>query len=231
MAAQVVEASCGANGRVEEEFSGQWTRVTRTHDNREEGDSSDGGLASDEFASGEDDKNNDPEVEFGGECSTPNPNAGWADAMNRILKKNVPGDKPIILAKKKEKQKEKHKQEMLEKIKKLDEKRKREQMCRVKPDIVQDRETERNLQRIATKGVVQLFNAVRKHQTAVDEKVKDVGMSERKRAKLLSSVSKRDFINMLRGSSQSVQQDSAEKTPNSTKQTLHRYEMMILQGL
>lgn len=49
------------------------------------------------------------------------------------------------------------------------------------------------------RGVVQLFNAVRKHQKTVDEKVKEVGGSERKKAKLLSSISKKDFINVLRG--------------------------------
>lgn len=46
--------------------------------------------------------------------------------------------------------------------------------------------------------MVQLFNAVRKHQKTVDKKVKDAGGSERKKAKLLSSVSKKDFIDVLR---------------------------------
>lgn len=45
---------------------------------------------------------------------------------------------------------------------------------------------------------MQLFNAVRKHQKSVDEKVKEAGGSERKKAKILSSVSKKDFINALR---------------------------------
>lgn len=48
------------------------------------------------------------------------------------------------------------------------------------------------------RGVVQLFNAVRTHQKNVDEKVKKAGSSDRQRAKLLSSVSKKDFINVLR---------------------------------
>ncbi|MBZ3869919.1 RRP15-like protein [Sciurus carolinensis] len=72
-------------------------------------------------------------------------------------------------------------------------------MCRVKPDVIRDKETERNLQRIATRGVVQLFNAVPKHQKNVDEKVKEAGVSIRKHAKLISSVSKKDFISVLRG--------------------------------
>lgn len=48
--------------------------------------------------------------------------------------------------------------------------------------------------------MVQLFNAVRKHQKTIDNKVKEVGGSERKKAKLLSSVSKKDFIDVLRRS-------------------------------
>lgn len=51
---------------------------------------------------------------------------------------------------------------------------------------------------VPLRGVVQLFNAVRKHQKTIDDKVKEVGGSERKKAKLLSSVSKKDFIDVLR---------------------------------
>lgn len=46
---------------------------------------------------------------------------------------------------------------------------------------------------------MQLFNAVRQHQKNVDEKMKEVGGSERKKAKVLSSISKKDFIDVLRG--------------------------------
>nr|XP_020483891.1 RRP15-like protein isoform X1 [Labrus bergylta] len=131
-----------------------------------------------------------------------NPNAGWADAMAKILGKKTPESESIILIKNKalEKMKERERQEQLERQKQVDKKRTWEMMSRVKPDVVKDRETERALQRVATRGVVQLFNAVRKHQKTVDEKVKEVGGSERKKAKLLSSVSKKDFIDVLRGS-------------------------------
>uniref|UniRef100_A0A8C0EY23 RRP15-like protein n=1 Tax=Bubo bubo TaxID=30461 RepID=A0A8C0EY23_BUBBB len=128
------------------------------------------------------------------------PSAGWADAMAKVLNKKIPQNKSTILSKNKklEKEREKEKQERLEKRMKLDKKREWEMMCRVKPDVVKDRDRERNLQRIATRGVVQLFNAVRTHQKNVDEKVKKAGNSDRQRAKLLSSVSKKDFINVLR---------------------------------
>ncbi|XP_078413216.1 RRP15-like protein [Cetorhinus maximus] len=206
MALKVVAASRGDGRRVEAEFS-----------------DSDGDLASDCFSSAEDEKNQDPENELREETVDPNPansSAGWADAMAKILRKKIPGNKPTVLAKNKEKQKEKEerKQAMLEKMKRLDKKKEWEQMCRVKPDVIQDRETERNFQKVATRGVVQLFNAVRKHQTSVDEQIKEVGVSERKRAKLLSSVSKKDFISVLRGSGQSVHRDSAERTATGGKQ-------------
>lgn len=139
-------------------------------------------------------------------------NEGWADAMAKILNRKIPKSKGTILIKNKqlEKEKEKLKQERLERRAQLDKRREWEMMCRVKPDVVKDKETERNLQRIATRGVVQLFNAVQKHQKNVDEKVKEAGSSIRKRAKLISSVSKKDFINVLRGMDGSSQEKSGK---------------------
>ncbi|XP_073528028.1 RRP15-like protein [Phyllobates terribilis] len=130
------------------------------------------------------------------------PNKGWADAMAKILNKKVPSDKAtaiLVKSKKLQKEKEKEKQEWLEKKEQIDKKRQWEMMCRVKTDVVKDREAERSLQRIATRGVVQLFNAVKTHQSNVKEKVKEAGHSERKKSKLMMSVSKRDFIDVLRG--------------------------------
>ncbi|XP_076006699.1 RRP15-like protein [Genypterus blacodes] len=127
-------------------------------------------------------------------------NAGWAEAMAKVLGKKVPESKSTILLKNKEldKIKEKEKKEQLERKTQTDKKRAWEMMSREKADVAKDRETEKTLQRIATRGVVQLFNAVKKHQKTIDDKVKDVGGSERKKAKILSSVSKKDFIDVLR---------------------------------
>lgn len=120
--------------------------------------------------------------------------------MAKILGKKTPESRTSILVKNKEldKMKEKEKKEQLERKKQVDKKRVWEMMAREKPDVVKDRETEKALQRIATRGVVQLFNAVRKHQKTIDIKLKEVGGSERKKAKFLSSVSKKDFIDVLR---------------------------------
>ncbi|XP_039972771.1 RRP15-like protein [Xiphias gladius] len=142
-----------------------------------------------------------------------NANAGWAEAMAKILGKKTPESKSSILVKNKEldKMKERERQEQLERRKQVDKRRTWEMMCREKLDTVKDRETERALQRIATRGVVQLFNAVRKHQKMMDDKVKEVGGSERKKAKILCSVSKKDFIDVLKTEGGSSSTDKAEK--------------------
>ncbi|XP_032642158.1 RRP15-like protein [Chelonoidis abingdonii] len=148
------------------------------------------------------------------------PSAGWAEAMAKVLNKKIPKSKSTILVKSKEleKERERENQEKLEKKRQLDKKREWEMMCRVKPDVAKDRETERNFQRIATRGVVQLFNAVRKHQKNVDKKVKEAGNSNRKRAKLMSSVTKKDFINMLRGSEGAKREQSTSGKTLKSKQ-------------
>ncbi|XP_067458628.1 RRP15-like protein isoform X1 [Thunnus thynnus] len=158
----------------------------------EDGTDGDGG------SDGEEAEDEDAGEEEDGDDS--NANAGWAEAMAKILGKKTPESKTSILVKNKEldKIKEKEREEQQERKKQFDKKRAWEMMCREKPDLVKDRETERALQRIATRGVVQLFNAVRKHQKTIDDKVKEVGGSERKKAKILSSVSKKDFIDVLR---------------------------------
>uniref|UniRef100_A0A8C8YIW3 RRP15-like protein n=1 Tax=Prolemur simus TaxID=1328070 RepID=A0A8C8YIW3_PROSS len=147
-------------------------------------------------------------------------NMGWAYAMAKILNKKIPSSRYAILLKNKalEKEKEKLKQERLEKKNQRDKRLEWEMMCRVKPDVVKDKETERNLQRIATRGVVQLFNAVQKHQKNVDEKVKEAGNSIRKRAKLISAVSKKDFISVLRGMDGSTNETSSTGKNPKAKQ-------------
>ncbi|XP_063775190.1 RRP15-like protein [Pseudophryne corroboree] len=129
-------------------------------------------------------------------------NKGWADAMAKVLNKRVSSDRAstiLVKSKSLEKEKKRDKLEKLEKKKQFDEKRQWEMMCRTKPDVVKDRDVERNLQRIATRGVVQLFNAVRTHQSNISDQMKEAGGSERKKSKLMSSVSKKDFIDVLRG--------------------------------
>lgn len=171
----------------------------------------------DDSFSASDDADCDDEAEVGEDDheadTVHDPNKGWADAMAKILNKKLSDKSSAILVKSKalEKEKEKDKLEKLEKKQQLDKKRQWEMMCRVKPDVVKDKEVERNLQRIATRGVVQLFNAVRTHQGTINEKMKEVGGSERKRSKLISSVSKKDFIDVLRGKERKGDAGATEK--------------------
>ncbi|TRY65968.1 hypothetical protein DNTS_021016 [Danionella cerebrum] len=155
-------------------------------------------VGSDKESDGDDEQDNKEEKEGDSE---ENPNSGWADAMAKVLGKKTPQSKPSILLKNKqmEKVRAKEKKERLERKKKLEKKRMWENICREKPDVVRDRERERNLQRIATRGVVQLFNALNKHKKNIDVQIKDAGPSDRKKSKIMSSVSKKDFIDILRG--------------------------------
>ncbi|OQV23501.1 hypothetical protein BV898_02620 [Hypsibius exemplaris] len=73
----------------------------------------------------------------------------------------------------------------------------------VLPDVT-ERERERKLTKIATKGVVQLFNAVRAQQSSLEEKLEEAGPSFRKSEQALKSVSKGDFLDLLKNPSGSV---------------------------
>ncbi|XP_055541563.1 RRP15-like protein [Wyeomyia smithii] len=67
---------------------------------------------------------------------------------------------------------------------------------RVRPSIG-DFERERTLKKIATRGTVQLFNAVRQQQRDVNQKLQDAGKLEYKREKVLKNLSKKEFLNVL----------------------------------
>lgn len=62
-----------------------------------------------------------------------------------------------------------------------------------------DRDRERPLVKIATRGVVQLFNAVREQQKVIEKKVEEVGPSITKREKVMKSIDKKAFLDVLRG--------------------------------
>ncbi|MFH4978029.1 hypothetical protein AB6A40_004738 [Gnathostoma spinigerum] len=85
--------------------------------------------------------------------------------------------------KQKVKQRKLTKKEISERVKT---KRSQRLIARVKPDIVKDREKERALIRIATKGVVRLFNAVSERQEQVSQKLSvDESTNSKKRKKAL----------------------------------------------
>ncbi|XP_076657013.1 RRP15-like protein isoform X1 [Halictus rubicundus] len=164
-------------------------------------------------------------------------NPSWADAMQKILRTKKPKrKKTIVLSKakklcdivKKEKSEElsfeikKETEEIktetsenvdssIEKsLKQVKEKRKDHLGIRLKPSIT-DRERERMLQKIATKGVVQLFNAVKQQQGEIKKKLAEAGPLERKREQVLKHIDKNSFLDVLMGGSKSIRVDNDVK--------------------
>jgi len=120
---------------------------------------------------------------------------GWANAMAKILGKQGKDDY-VVLSKTKvtvdEVNDKATENEMKNKLKK---KRKWENMNYSKPNVL-EKDFEKSLQKIATRGVVQLFNAVRKHQKSLDEKMtkaKTIG----KQDKVMKDINKGEFLDML----------------------------------
>lgn len=168
-------------------------------------------------------------------------NSGWADAMRKILQTKKPKRKKTIVLSKakrlcdiKEKEDkessldiEKIKEEVKEEIKKEKDVVKKPQLkekklgIRVKPSIM-DRERERTLQKIATKGVVQLFNAVKQQQGEINKKLSEAGPLERKREQVLRSIDKTKFLDVLMGGSKSIPVDNDVKNEEQENKKLEK---------
>lgn len=171
-------------------------------------------------------------------------NPGWADAMAKVLRTKT--DKSFILKKAKKdcdfvetKKKDIEivneegkviKDPIDEQIKQNDYQNQRKKlleqkekkllwrnMCRVKPDI-SEKVKERTLARIATKGVVQLFNAVRQHQKTLGEKLSLAGNSEVKKEKILKTFTKGEFLDILKNKEKKSQETEKDEKSSEEKQ-------------
>ncbi|XP_003690585.1 RRP15-like protein [Apis florea] len=166
-------------------------------------------------------------------------NSGWADAMRKILQTKKPKRKKTIVLSKAKKlcdTKEKEDKEsslfdiekVKEEVKEIKEeedvvKKPKEKKLgiRVKPSIM-DRERERTLQKIATKGVVQLFNAVKQQQGEINKKLSEAGPLERKREQVLRSIDKTKFLDVLMGGSKSISVDNDVKNEEQENKKLEK---------
>ncbi|XP_017883034.1 RRP15-like protein [Ceratina calcarata] len=182
-------------------------------------------------------------------------NPGWADVMQRILHTKKPKRKKSIVLSKAKKLvdvKKKVEEESLpfeiekaeEEVKTEDEqeetkddveklpaqlKQRRNEKSlgiRVKPSIT-DRERERTLQKIATRGVVQLFNAVKEQQGEINKKLKEAGPLERKREQVLKSIDKSSFLDVLMGGSKSISVDNAVKDEQENRNSENKKDKGI----
>lgn len=68
-----------------------------------------------------------------------------------------------------------------------------ESIARTKPKL-EERERERKLTLIATKGVVQLFNVVKEQQKQIKHKLNQVGSSDNKRTKVFSEFNEENLF-------------------------------------
>lgn len=71
---------------------------------------------------------------------------------------------------------------------------------RVKPKQM-DVEREKGLKKVATKGVVQLFNAVRTQQKDLKRKLDEVGPLDHRKDAVLNNINKKKFLDVLMGGS------------------------------
>lgn len=81
----------------------------------------------------------------------------------------------------------------------------------MKPNIL-EKDRERILSKIATKGVVQLFNAVRNQQKTLEKEMDRNDLSEGKKEKILKKFDKRAFLDTLMGQTKSVVVDKETKS-------------------
>ncbi|KAG6455444.1 RRP15-like protein [Manduca sexta] len=160
-------------------------------------------------------------------------NEGWADSVAKILGSNKPKNKKTLVlsrAKKhseviKKVKEEKPSFEIIGEVKTETTETKEEDSTeppakkvkhekpsiRMKPNIL-EKDRERLLSKIATKGVVQLFNAVRNQQRTFENEVGRKDLSEGKKEKLLKKFDKRAFLDTLMGQSKSVVVDQQIKS-------------------
>jgi len=164
-------------------------------------------------------KDNNDEHETDDEDAEDEGNVGWADAMAKVLAMGKNSDKPVSVLSKAKKDNVKKKTvktgdnagsdgEEDEEVEKkyeplaLRKARKREvdSIGRKIPDVL-DRNAEKVLAKIATRGVVQLFNAVREQQKDIKSKLKEAGGSFRKQEKVFKNIDKNSFVEILTGKS------------------------------
>ncbi|CAD5122069.1 DgyrCDS10521 [Dimorphilus gyrociliatus] len=129
--------------------------------------------------------------------------------MSKILSKNIPDskksvilskartDKQIFKAKLKRRQDDTDDSDSDNEYQRKQKKLEWKKMARTKPKPL-DKEKERTLAKIATRGVVQLFNAVRSQQKQTEERLMNASTEAKKDQVLKDTKRKGTFIDMLK---------------------------------
>jgi len=203
-----------SNSEEEVEESDALVNVTNEGDDSNCDDDSDVSKGEDEANSSDGGNEASEEEEEG--------NVGWADAMSKVLAIGKNSDKTVSVLSKAKKDNVKQKKTKQNKENASDEesdeveekvleplavrkarKKELDSIGRTRPDILQ-RNAEKALTRVATRGVVQLFNAVREQQKDIKTKLKEAGGSMRKQEKVYKNIDKNSFVDILTGGKSKV---------------------------
>lgn len=167
-------------------------------------------------------------------------NLAWADAVNKILKSKSPKNVDTIVLSKAKKLTEikppkeqpvgfevelkdgEVKQETVEikadVVTKTKKRKRKELPClRKKPNVL-EKDREKLLSKIATKGVVQLFNAVKNQQQQLKSKLEEAGPLEIRKEKVMKSMDKNTFLDKLMSEkSENVEETIKKSASNRVK--------------
>jgi hypothetical protein len=155
--------------------------------------------------------------------------SGWSDAMNRLLNSHVRSknfilskakkDRDVVTSTNKEVRNEfevvteSGEKELVTDAVAVAEKEKKNRKDDASRKLLQkasqsDVMREAELNAIATRGVVQLFNAVNQQRFRVSKKIAEAGPLETQKDRVRESVSKADFLNSLKDDTTDVQPQS-----------------------
>ena len=203
-----------------EDDQGEESNLERHEDDDEEDDDDDDQDGDDEEEDEDEEEESEPEdegdeedeeEEEGGEEDAAK--SGWADAMAKVLntgktkdkeeeQRGQPAAKAILLSKAKKdslSSASPRRKGEVDPAAARRAKKETEESCRRRPDVVADRARERALSRVATRGVVQLFNAVREQQKTLKGQLEAAGKSARKRDRVYKDIDRDAFLDVLAG--------------------------------
>jgi len=171
-------------------------------------------------ADNEDEENQSPADDEGDDEEGEEGKSGWADAMAKVLNMGKDSEQAPGLLSKAKLDNFQIKSDPVEQrdVVKRQLKKEIEEKGRVKPSYVKDRAKEKMLSKLATRGVVQLFNAVKEQQKDIKSRLNEVGGSVRKREKVYKNIDKEGFLEAVLSGGGNKRKAAAdeEQTSSST---------------
>jgi len=224
MAQEESESGSSSGDEQEVEIKGTKFDLSKVAEDAQVDDDSDDDDGDDESGEDEadapgDDEADDEENASDGDNDEEGNKSGWADAMAKVLNMGKDsGAAPGLLSKAKlDTKPDSSAAEGPRDAVKRAIKKEVEDKGRLKPNVVKDRAKEKALMKLATRGVVQLFNAVRDQQKDLKSQLSAAGHSTRKREQVFKSIDKEGFLDVLSGASAKKQQHTSGSQPAKKK--------------